>query len=109
MFLGNYDSNRYYGSSGSGYYNTRGGAYGPPQVVEYPRYGYGSGYGSYGNSYGSGYGYGSGYDGNDNLNGLDWGNGDGVYGIGGYDGINIGGKVILFSLMCFGTFYKIDR
>lgn len=50
--------------------------------MDYPRYGYGSGYGS-------------GYDVHEN--GLDWGTsggyGDGVYGIGGYDGINIGGKV----------------
>lgn len=89
-FTGHYGSsgNTYYGGSGGyGYDNSRT-PYGPPQVVDYPRYGYGSGYG---NSYGGGYG--NGYD------GLDWGSngyGDsnGVYGIGGYDGINIGGKVM---------------
>lgn len=80
VFIGPYGStgNSYYGGSGGyGYDNPRG-PYGPPQTVDYPRYGYGSGY--------------------DNINGLDWGNSggyaDGVYGIGGYDGINIGGKVI---------------
>ncbi len=92
-FTGHYSGtgNSYYGgSSGYGYDNPRG-SYGPPQVVDYPRYG--SGYGS-----GYGYGNGYGYDGHDNVNGLDWGTnggyGDGVYGMGGYDGINIGGKVI---------------
>lgn len=89
FFAGHYGStgSSYYGgSNGYNYDNPRGGAYGPPQVVDYPRYGYGSGYGS---------GY-------DNSNGLDWGSnggyGDGVYGIGGNDGINIGGKVTLISL-----------
>lgn len=83
MYLvGNYGSTggSYYGGSG-GYDNPRG-PYGPPQVVDYPRYGYGSGYDVH-------------------ENGLDWGSnggyGDGVYGTGGYDGVNFAGKVIGFS------------
>lgn len=99
FLTGHYGStgNSYYGGSGgSGGYDNQRGPYGPPQVVDYPRYGYGS---SYGNGYGGGYGY-------DNGNGLDWGTsgyGDGVYGIGGNDGINIGGKVSLFSITHFLT------
>lgn len=85
ILIGPYGSsgNSYYGGSGGYNYDNPRGPYGPPQTVDYPRYGYGSG-----------------YDVHDNINGLDWGTGggyvDGVYGAGGYDGINIGGKVILF-------------
>ncbi|KAJ6636626.1 hypothetical protein Bhyg_15217, partial [Pseudolycoriella hygida] len=63
--VGHYGSGSSYygGSSGYGYDNPRG-AYGPPQVVDYPHWGTNGGYG------------------------------DGVYGVGGYDGINIGGKHI---------------
>lgn len=65
--------------------------------MDYPRYGYASGYG------------GGGYDVHDNINGLDWGTndgyGDGVYGMGGHDGINIAGKVIwIFSWRAFDIY-----